>query len=61
MRHQCAPPISPRAAPGVYDEPACSETELDHAVMLVGYGTDAASGKDYWLIKARRRPACCLR
>jgi len=45
----------------VYDEPACSETELDHAVMLVGYGTDAASGKDYWLIKARRRPACCLR
>ncbi len=45
-------------APGVYDEPACSETELDHAVMLVGYGTDAASGKDFWLIKARGRPAC---
>ncbi|KAK9824976.1 hypothetical protein WJX81_002463 [Elliptochloris bilobata] len=38
-------------ASGVYDEPKCSETDLDHAVVLVGYGTDADSGKDYWLIK----------
>ena len=37
--------------PGVYDEPECSETDLDHAVNLVGYGTDPESGKDYWLVK----------
>ena len=36
---------------GVYVEAACSSTQLDHAVLLVGYGTDAASGLDYWLVK----------
>ena len=35
----------------MYDEPLCSETDLDHAVNLVGYGTDPESGKDYWLVK----------
>ena len=35
---------------GVLDSTLCG-TNLDHAVLAVGYGTDAASGKEYWLVK----------
>ena len=35
---------------GVLDDTGCGN-ELDHAVLAVGYGTDADSGLDYWLVK----------
>jgi len=34
---------------GVYFEPSCSNITTDHAVLVVGYGTD--DGMDYWLVK----------
>jgi cathepsin L len=36
---------------GVYYDNACSSTQLNHAVLVVGYGTDDGTKQDYWLIK----------
>ena len=36
---------------GIYYEPACSSSKLDHSVIVVGYGTDVSSGADYWIVK----------
>ncbi|KAM6899547.1 uncharacterized protein FYW49_017627 [Xenentodon cancila] len=34
---------------GLYYEPDCNPKLINHAVLVVGYGTDA--GQDYWLVK----------
>ncbi|KAK0419455.1 hypothetical protein QR680_014154 [Steinernema hermaphroditum] len=38
------------AGKGVYYEPECSDHQLDHAVLVVGYGTDPVEG-DFWIVK----------
>jgi C1A family cysteine protease len=35
---------------GVLDNTRCGDS-LDHAVLVAGFGTDAASGEEYWLVK----------
>ena len=35
---------------GIYDNPACGETILSHAVSVIGFGA-TADGVEYWLVK----------
>jgi len=35
---------------GIYYEPNCSSYFVNHAVLVVGYGTDS-TGNNYWLVK----------
>lgn len=38
---------------GVYTDSSCGNNEesLNHAVSVVGYGTDSLTGQDYWLVR----------
>lgn len=45
-------PVSQKIATGIYDDTACDNTKHNHAVLIVGYGTDAEKG-DYWIVKNR--------
>ena len=40
----------------VFDEPldynqSAPSTDIDHLVVLEGYGTDQETGQDYWLVR----------
>ena len=39
----------PKHRDGVYDDPACDTTELNHAVVVVGWGN--LNGIDFWIIR----------
>ncbi len=36
---------------GVYNDRSCDGNGRNHAVNIVGYGRDSASGLDYWVLR----------
>lgn len=42
---------------GVFDSCSYDSLDIDHVVVLVGYGTDEDSGLDYWLIRNSWSPS----
>ena len=35
---------------GIFDDPKCG-TSLNHATLVVGYGAEYSTGKEYWIMK----------
>jgi len=44
-------PIFQHYTGGVLNDPSCGGDNVDHAVLIIGYGTDKATNQDYWYIK----------
>ena len=42
---------------GVYDGCNAQQPDIDHAVVLVGYGVDSVSGQKYWLVRNSWSPS----
>lgn len=38
---------------GIYCSGSCSSTNVNQAMLAVGYGTDSSTGEDYWILKNR--------
>jgi hypothetical protein len=36
---------------GIFDDDNCSDGWINHSVLTIGYGTDSATGFDYFIIK----------
>ena len=36
---------------GIYYDLECTKSNLNHAMLVVGYGTDYDTGMDYWILK----------
>ena len=43
-------PVFQHYSGGIIDDARCG-SNLDHAVLIIGYGTDPASHVDYWIVK----------
>ena len=36
---------------GVFSDKTCKKKKINHAIVIVGWGHDNQSGKDYWIIR----------
>ena len=36
---------------GIFESDECGDNEMNHFVLITGWGTDEDSGKDYWIVK----------
>lgn len=39
---------------GIYSDPACSNTSTTHGIAVIGWGVEASSNAEYWLLKVLR-------